>query len=158
MKFSLFRSHDGAIRGGVLDGDRVNTLARAGTDGVVLHIQNGNSQPILDGSSLPLSTVTLLLPLRHHPRISGIGLNYPCARGRIQHRSPKCAHYLPETASSITGPDTDVLLPLRRYHQYGTPPGVGLGRTPQRWLQPGEEMVIEIERIGTLCNRTRAID
>jgi 2-keto-4-pentenoate hydratase/2-oxohepta-3-ene-1,7-dioic acid hydratase in catechol pathway len=38
----------------------------------------------------------------------------------------------------------------------GTPPGVGLGRTPQRWLQPDEEMVIEIEGIGTLRNRTRA--
>ncbi len=34
----------------------------------------------------------------------------------------------------------------------GTPSGVGLGRTPQRWLQPGEEMVIEIDKIGTLRN------
>jgi 2-keto-4-pentenoate hydratase/2-oxohepta-3-ene-1,7-dioic acid hydratase in catechol pathway len=40
----------------------------------------------------------------------------------------------------------------------GTPPGVGLGRTPQRWLKDGEEMVIDIERLGTLRNRTRAID
>lgn len=38
----------------------------------------------------------------------------------------------------------------------GTPPGVGLGRNPQRWLQPGETMAIEIERIGVLRNRTRA--
>jgi 2-keto-4-pentenoate hydratase/2-oxohepta-3-ene-1,7-dioic acid hydratase in catechol pathway len=38
----------------------------------------------------------------------------------------------------------------------GTPQGVGLGRTPQRWLQPGEEMVITIERLGELRNRTRA--
>jgi 2-keto-4-pentenoate hydratase/2-oxohepta-3-ene-1,7-dioic acid hydratase in catechol pathway len=38
----------------------------------------------------------------------------------------------------------------------GTPQGVGLGRTPQRWLKPGEDIVIEIERIGTLRNRTRA--
>lgn len=38
----------------------------------------------------------------------------------------------------------------------GTPPGVGLGRTPQRWLQPDETMTIEIERIGILRNRTRA--
>lgn len=37
----------------------------------------------------------------------------------------------------------------------GTPPGVGLGRTPQRWLQPDEEMVLEIEHLGTLRNRTR---
>ena len=38
----------------------------------------------------------------------------------------------------------------------GTPPGVGLGRTPQRWLLPNETMTIEIERIGILRNRTRA--
>jgi 2-keto-4-pentenoate hydratase/2-oxohepta-3-ene-1,7-dioic acid hydratase in catechol pathway len=37
----------------------------------------------------------------------------------------------------------------------GTPPGVGLGRTPPRWLRDGEEMVIRIERLGTLVNRTR---
>lgn len=34
----------------------------------------------------------------------------------------------------------------------GTPAGVGLGRKPQRWVQPGETMVIEIEGIGTLTN------
>jgi len=34
----------------------------------------------------------------------------------------------------------------------GTPAGVGLGRTPQRWLRAGEEIVIEIEKIGTLRN------
>jgi 2-keto-4-pentenoate hydratase/2-oxohepta-3-ene-1,7-dioic acid hydratase in catechol pathway len=39
----------------------------------------------------------------------------------------------------------------------GTPPGVGLGRTPQLWLKDGDEMVIEVEGIGTLRNRTRAV-
>ena len=34
----------------------------------------------------------------------------------------------------------------------GTPAGVGLGRTPQRWLRAGEEVVIDIEKIGTLRN------
>jgi 2-keto-4-pentenoate hydratase/2-oxohepta-3-ene-1,7-dioic acid hydratase in catechol pathway len=38
----------------------------------------------------------------------------------------------------------------------GTPEGVGLGRTPQRWLKPGEEMVITIEKLGSLRNRTVA--
>ncbi len=38
----------------------------------------------------------------------------------------------------------------------GTPPGVGLGRTPKRWLQPGEEVSITIEGIGTLTNHTVA--
>ena len=34
----------------------------------------------------------------------------------------------------------------------GTPPGVGMGRTPQRWLRAGDEMVVEIARIGELRN------
>jgi 2-keto-4-pentenoate hydratase/2-oxohepta-3-ene-1,7-dioic acid hydratase in catechol pathway len=34
----------------------------------------------------------------------------------------------------------------------GTPAGVGMGRTPQRWLKAGEEMIIEIEGIGELRN------
>ena len=38
----------------------------------------------------------------------------------------------------------------------GTPQGVGLGRTPQRWLRAEEEMVISIAGIGELRNRTRA--
>lgn len=40
----------------------------------------------------------------------------------------------------------------------GTPAGVGLGRAPQRWLKPGEEIVIRIEGIGELRNRTVAAD
>ncbi len=40
----------------------------------------------------------------------------------------------------------------------GTPPGVGLGRNPPRWLKHNEEMIIEIERIGTLKNRTCVAD
>jgi 2,4-didehydro-3-deoxy-L-rhamnonate hydrolase len=35
----------------------------------------------------------------------------------------------------------------------GTPPGVGSARTPPRWLQDGDEVTIEIERLGSLANR-----
>ncbi len=38
----------------------------------------------------------------------------------------------------------------------GTPAGVGLGRTPQRWLKPGETMVAEIEGLGQLTNPVEA--
>ena len=34
----------------------------------------------------------------------------------------------------------------------GTPEGVGMGRSPKRWLAPGETCEIEIERIGILSN------
>ena len=38
----------------------------------------------------------------------------------------------------------------------GTPEGVGLGMNPQRWLKPGEEMVLSIDGLGELRNRTVA--
>jgi 2-keto-4-pentenoate hydratase/2-oxohepta-3-ene-1,7-dioic acid hydratase in catechol pathway len=34
----------------------------------------------------------------------------------------------------------------------GTPSGVGMGRTPPRWLKPGDEMVVFVEGIGELTN------
>jgi 2-keto-4-pentenoate hydratase/2-oxohepta-3-ene-1,7-dioic acid hydratase in catechol pathway len=34
----------------------------------------------------------------------------------------------------------------------GTPEGVGLGRTPPRWLHPGDQVDVEIEKIGILSN------
>ena len=37
----------------------------------------------------------------------------------------------------------------------GTPPGVGMARTPPRWLRDGDEVTVEIERIGALTNAVR---
>jgi 2-keto-4-pentenoate hydratase/2-oxohepta-3-ene-1,7-dioic acid hydratase in catechol pathway len=34
----------------------------------------------------------------------------------------------------------------------GTPPGVGLGRTPKRWLRPGESVTVTVEGLGSLTN------
>jgi 2-keto-4-pentenoate hydratase/2-oxohepta-3-ene-1,7-dioic acid hydratase in catechol pathway len=34
----------------------------------------------------------------------------------------------------------------------GTPPGVGLGRTPKRWLKPGETVTVMVEKLGSLTN------
>ena len=34
----------------------------------------------------------------------------------------------------------------------GTPPGVGMGRKPPRWLRPGDKVTVEIEKIGALTN------
>jgi len=38
----------------------------------------------------------------------------------------------------------------------GTPSGVGLGRTPQRWLKPGETVTVTIEGLGSLKNPVAA--
>lgn len=34
----------------------------------------------------------------------------------------------------------------------GTPAGVGLGRTPKRWLKPGETVTVTVEGLGSLTN------
>ena len=34
----------------------------------------------------------------------------------------------------------------------GTPHGIGMAQTPPRWLRPGDEVSIVIEKIGTLTN------
>jgi 2-keto-4-pentenoate hydratase/2-oxohepta-3-ene-1,7-dioic acid hydratase in catechol pathway len=38
----------------------------------------------------------------------------------------------------------------------GTPAGVGMGRTPQRWLKPGDDVVVEVGGIGSLRNPVQA--
>lgn len=39
----------------------------------------------------------------------------------------------------------------------GTPAGVGLGRTPPRWLRAGDEVVIEVDQVGVLRNPVVAV-
>jgi 2-keto-4-pentenoate hydratase/2-oxohepta-3-ene-1,7-dioic acid hydratase in catechol pathway len=38
----------------------------------------------------------------------------------------------------------------------GTPQGVGFARTPPVWLREGDEVVIEVEKIGRLRNPVAA--
>jgi 2-keto-4-pentenoate hydratase/2-oxohepta-3-ene-1,7-dioic acid hydratase in catechol pathway len=38
----------------------------------------------------------------------------------------------------------------------GTPAGVGVGRKPPRFLQPGDEVAVSVEGLGVLCNRVIA--
>lgn len=38
----------------------------------------------------------------------------------------------------------------------GTPPGVGMGHNPQIWLQPGDEMALGIDHLGTQRQRVLA--
>jgi 2-keto-4-pentenoate hydratase/2-oxohepta-3-ene-1,7-dioic acid hydratase in catechol pathway len=40
----------------------------------------------------------------------------------------------------------------------GTPEGVILGRTEKVWLKPGDEVVVEVEKVGRLANRLIAED
>ena len=276
MKLVTYKQQDGSIRGGMLSGNHIHPLPQTAHDDVLAHIALSGEAPRASTSvPIPLETVTLLAPLQHPPRIFGIGLNYRehAAESKMVVQSVPTVFI--KLASSITGPDTEVLLPpdatqpdyeaelavvigkpghrilAADWEQHvfgytiindvsargvqlatsqwtlgksfptftpmgpcivtrdevpdphaldikltlsgevmqsantrdmifripeliaylssivplesgdiistGTPPGVGLGRTPQRWLKPDEEMVIEIEAIGTLRNRTRAV-
>jgi len=38
----------------------------------------------------------------------------------------------------------------------GTPEGVGMGQSPQRWLQPGDVMELEIDGLGGQRQEARA--
>lgn len=46
----------------------------------------------------------------------------------------------------------DTTLPVGTVILTGTPSGVGVGRTPQRWLRPGDRVEVEIDGIGVLSN------
>jgi 2-keto-4-pentenoate hydratase/2-oxohepta-3-ene-1,7-dioic acid hydratase in catechol pathway len=268
--------HDDVVRGGIVEGDRVRLLASSGGDDILQFIASGKVKPDLSGESLPLAEAVLLAPLLHPRRIFGIGLNYVEHAAESKMKVQDVPTVFLKLPSSITGPDTDVLLPPQatqpdyeaelalvigmggyriakedwERHVFGytivndvsargpqlattqwtlakslptftplgpwivtrdeiadphtldikltlsgevmqsantrdlifrlpqliahisslvplepgdiistgTPPGVGLGRSPQRWLRDGEDMVIEVERIGTLRNRTRMIE
>ena len=275
MRFVSFTQKGGAIRGGWLQGERVQPLRRTGWDDVLAHIASGDRNPACEGETVALSEVTLMAPLQRPPRIFGVGLNYKehAAESNLAVQSvPTVFMKLP---SSIVGTGGDVLLPPEatmpdyeaelavvigkgghriaekdwEKHVFGytivndisargvqlattqwtlgksfptftpmgpfittrdevldphaldirltlsgevmqsantrdlifripaliaylssivalepgdvistgTPAGVGMGRTPQRWLRDGDEMVIDIEGLGTLCNRTRAV-
>jgi 2-keto-4-pentenoate hydratase/2-oxohepta-3-ene-1,7-dioic acid hydratase in catechol pathway len=273
MKLVSFKHKDGAIRGGVLAGETIRTLPKNAGDEVVSYIASGRAGSL--GEEISLSEVTLLAPLQRPPRIFGIGLNYREHAAESKMAVQNVPTVFLKLTSSITGPDTDVLLPPDaiqpdyeaelavvigkpghrvskenwRDHVFGytivndvsargvqlatsqwtlgksfptftpmgpwivtadeipdphrldisltlngevmqsantrdlifpipeiiahisgivplesgdvistgTPPGVGLGRNPQRWLRPDETMVIEIEGIGRLRNYTRAV-
>jgi 2-keto-4-pentenoate hydratase/2-oxohepta-3-ene-1,7-dioic acid hydratase in catechol pathway len=274
MKFVSFKYKEGSIRGGVLRDGSVYPLAAASADALLAHIASGNATPEL-GAPIPLAEVKLMAPLQRPPRIFGIGLNYRDHAAESKMVVQSVPTVFMKLASSITGPDTDILLPLQatqpdyeaelavvigkpghhialvdwEQHVFGytiindvsargvqlatsqwtlgksfptftpmgpcivtrdevpdphalnikltlsgetmqsantrdlifripdliahlssivaleagdiistgTPAGVGMGRTPQRWLKPDEDIVIEIEKIGTLRNHTRAI-
>ncbi|WP_158944964.1 fumarylacetoacetate hydrolase family protein [Granulicella sp. S190] len=276
MKLVSFSSKEYAVCGGVLEGDRVRPFGQGEADPVLAYIRSGSSLPAFDGASLPLDEVRLLAPLQYPPRIFGIGLNYREHAAESKMAVQSVPTVFLKLSSSITGPDTDVLLPpdatqpdyeaelavviakgghripegdweqhvfgytivndvsargvqlatsqwtlgksfptftplgpcvvtrdevpdphaldirltlggevmqdantrdlIFRIPQLiaylskivaletgdiistGTPPGVGLGRTPPRWLRDDEEMVIDIERLGTLRNRTRVTE
>jgi len=275
MKLVSFKQQDGVVRGGILHGGQhIHPLPASGGDDVLAFIAS-NAAPVMHTDPIPVEDVTLLAPLQRPPRIFGIGLNYRAHAEESKMVVQAVPTVFLKLASSITGPDTDILLPpeatqpdyeaelavvigkgghriaAEDWEQHvfgytivndvsargvqlatsqwslgksfptftpmgpwivtrdevadpheldirltlsgevmqsantrdlifripaliahlssivalepgdiistGTPPGVGMGRTPQRWLLPDEEVIIEIEGVGALRNRTRGV-
>ena len=52
---------------------------------------------------------------------------------------------------------SDTTLPAGTVILTGTPQGVGMAREPKLWLKDGDEVTIEIEKIGALSNPVRAL-
>src|SRR6202041_143463 len=111
MKFVTFSNSIYSFRGGVLDDDRVHPFVSTEGDGVLAHIRSGKGHPDLDGSSLPIGAVKLHAPLQNPPRIFGIGLNYRDHATESKMAVQSVPTVFLKLASSVTGPDTDVLLP-----------------------------------------------
>jgi 2-keto-4-pentenoate hydratase/2-oxohepta-3-ene-1,7-dioic acid hydratase in catechol pathway len=280
MHFVTFQQEDGTSQAGVLADGQVYDLGAAGYQSILTLIEAGASgmaaasSAVASGNGLGIDQVRLLAPIPRPPRIFCIGLNYADHAKESQMKVQAVPTVFMKLASSVVGPDADVILPKNStqpdyeaelavvigkpgfriaaadWEQYifgytivndvsardvqlatsqwtlgksfptftpmgpvvvskdeiadphaldirlvidgevmqnantrdlifripqlieyvssitpleagdlistGTPEGVGLGRTPQRWLHPDEEMMISIEKIGDLRNTTRA--
>jgi len=103
--------HDGVLHGGVLDDYKVHPLPHSDHDPVLAFIASGaTTHPVHDAPS-PLEAVNLLAPLHHPPRIFGIGLNYREHAAESKMAVQAVPTVFMKLPSSITGPNTDVLLP-----------------------------------------------
>ncbi len=136
MKFVSFQ-HEGAVRGGILEGDRIRPLAH----GVLAHIASGKTIPEFHGESIPLAGVQLVAPLPNPPRIFCIGLNYRAHAAESQKNVEKVPTVFMKLNSAITGPDSDILLPPEATHpDYEAELAVVLGKrgyriAPADWEQ-----------------------
>jgi len=111
MKFVTFENSNGTVRGGLLQGDHVRPIQSSADDAVLAHIISGAGHPQLETASYALTEIKLLAPLLHPPRIFGIGLNYVEHAAESKMKVQEVPTVFLKLASSICGPDADVLLP-----------------------------------------------
>lgn len=111
MKFVTYQQRDGRTHSGVLKDDRIHPLAIEGVDELLSFLSGGASAPPLRDETVPLTDVKLLAPLLHPPRIFGIGLNYREHAAESKMVVQAVPTVFLKLASSITGPDSEVLLP-----------------------------------------------
>lgn len=134
MKIVSFKHRDGWTGGGILSGDQIQRLPAAGDDDVLAFIRNTTGHDTRE--LLSLDEVKLLAPLQKPPRIFGIGLNYRehAAESKMVVQSVPTVFI--KLSSSITGPDTDVLLwPEATQPDYEAELAVVIGKPGHRIAQ-----------------------
>jgi 2-keto-4-pentenoate hydratase/2-oxohepta-3-ene-1,7-dioic acid hydratase in catechol pathway len=133
MKLVTFRHQDGSIHGGILTDNQIHPLPQSGGDDVLAHIQSDTAAHPSMGAPIPLGAVTLLAPLQRPPRIFGIGLNYREHAAESKMTVQAVPTVFLKLASSITGPDTDVLLdPAATQPDYEAELAVVIGKPGHR--------------------------
>lgn len=90
------------------------------------------------GESIPLGKASLEAPVDRPANLIGIGLNYRGHGAEGGHENPEEPIFSAKSPSSITAPDSDLVLT-------GTPGGVGE-------MVPGDSVAVTVEGIGTLTN------
>src|ERR1700759_3444465 len=108
MKIVSFKHESGWTGGGLLFGEKVRQFPASGGDDVLAYIESGATSRL--GDEIPLSTVSLLAPLQRPPRVFGIGLNYREHAAESKMVVQKVPTVFLKLSSSITGPDSDVVL------------------------------------------------
>jgi 2-keto-4-pentenoate hydratase/2-oxohepta-3-ene-1,7-dioic acid hydratase in catechol pathway len=108
MKIVSFRHGSGWTGGGVILGDTIRRFPASGGDDVLAYIESGVM--LSPGEATPLGDVTLLAPLGRPPRIFGVGLNYREHAAESKMAVQSVPTVFLKLSSSITGPDSEVLL------------------------------------------------
>jgi 2-keto-4-pentenoate hydratase/2-oxohepta-3-ene-1,7-dioic acid hydratase in catechol pathway len=110
MKFVSYVK-DGITGSGVLEGDTIRPMTLSGGDAMLAYLRSGMARPELTDDWLSLKDVSLTAPLMSPPRIFGIGLNYQEHAAESKMVVQKVPTVFLKLSSSITGPDSEVLLP-----------------------------------------------
>lgn len=108
MKIVSFKHEGGWTGGGVLSGNTIRRLPASGSDDVLAYIESAGTLPL--GEEIPMNKVSLLAPLSRPPRIFGIGLNYREHAVESKMVVQSVPTVFLKLSSSITGPDSDVVL------------------------------------------------
>jgi len=111
MKLVSYKYKTDVIRSGVLQGDQIKPITHTGGDDLLAFIASGAAALLLESETLALADVTLAAPLQRPPRIFGIGLNYRAHAVESKMAVQAVPTVFLKLSSSITGPDSDVLLP-----------------------------------------------